>query len=89
MRVASNGRVRRSETEWSAILRKFDTSGLSVSEFCRREGLTPNSFKRWQQRLSSNGSERFVELVAPESTAACSWELEVSLPSGARLQFRG
>jgi len=89
MRVTSNGRVRRSAAEWNEILRKFKASGLSSSVFCRREDLVPSSFNRWQKRLSSKASTPFVELVAPGSSPESPWTLEVSLPNGVRLEFRG
>jgi transposase-like protein len=89
MQVTSNGRVRRSEAEWSEILRRFADSGLSRAEFCRREGLIASSFKRWQRKLETVALARFVEITPSVPTSCESWEVEVSLPNGTRLQFRG
>lgn len=44
--------TRRSRTEWRALLKDLDQSGLSVAAFCRREGLCSASLYRWQRQLS-------------------------------------
>ena len=89
MRVTSNGRVRRTEAEWAEILHRFADSGLSGAEFCRREDLVPSSFRRWQRKLESVALARFVEITPSVAEACESWTLDVALPNGARLQFRG
>jgi hypothetical protein len=86
------GRVlRRSEKEWIEILRRFESSGEGSRQFCRREGLALSSLQRWRQRLGTPCATRFVELVpeAPAESTAMSWSLEVSLPHGVSLRFRG
>jgi len=82
--------VRRNEQQWAEILRRFDSSGLGSREFCRRDGVPLSSLQRWQRRLRSVPSGKFVELVSPASTrtAATSWSLEVSFPDGASLRFQ-
>jgi hypothetical protein len=84
------GHVRRSRKEWAGILQRFDSSGLAPQEYCRREGLPLSSFQRWRSRLTTGTTAEFVELgpSSPESTRS-GWELEVILPHGVRLQFRG
>jgi hypothetical protein len=85
------GRVRRTEKQWVEILRRFESSGESSRPFCRREGLALSSLQRWRQRLGETPATRFVELVPaePSGTPAESWSLEVSLPNGVSLRFRG
>jgi hypothetical protein len=34
MRVSANGRVSRSEAEWQEILSRFQSSGLSIKQYC-------------------------------------------------------
>jgi hypothetical protein len=83
--------VRRTEEQWSEILRRFHSSEEGIREFCRREGLALSSFQRWQQRLGSVPARRFVELV-PAALARMEnprWSLEVSLPLGVTLRFQG
>jgi len=47
-------RRRLSANAWREILARFNTSGESVSAFCRAEGLSANSLRRWQDRLESD-----------------------------------
>ena len=81
---------RRTAKEWTRILRRQRSSGLSRIEFCKREGIPPSSFDRWRQLTEREGaSAEFVEL-APEAPARRdAWELEVALPNGVQLRFRG
>jgi hypothetical protein len=84
-------RVRRSEKQWIEILKRFESSGLGSREFCRREGVPPSSFQRWRGRLGSVSTAEFVELVpaSSPSTVVPSWSLDVALPNGVCLRFRG
>ena len=90
MPKSRTGRRRRSEKQWTAILRRFEASGLDSKEFCRRDGLALSSFQRWRQRLGPRSSAGFVELVpsVPGDATSTGWSLEVSLPNGASLRFR-
>ena len=83
--------LRRSEKQWTEILRRFDSSSESARQFCRREGLALSSLQRWGQRLGTIRTKGFVELVqaAPAEAAGAGWGLEVSLPNGVSLRFRG
>ena len=89
---ARRARKRRSSSEWKSIQCRFEESGLSQVEFCRREGLSLRNFNRWRQRLRGRPElSRFVELGPPseDESEEKSWELEILLPGGARLHFRG
>ncbi len=81
--------VWRTEAEWSAIVQRLRASGLSLPAFCRREGVSLSSLQRWRRRLEVAGSSDFVELEPAASTAAATWELEIALPNGVELRFRG
>jgi len=85
------GRMRRTEKGWTEILRRFESSGQGPRQFCRREGLALSSLQRWRQRLGTTSAARFVELVpgAPAEATGMRWSLEVSLPHGVSLRFRG
>lgn len=41
---------------WCEVMRRFDTAGATVSEFCAREGLSESSFYRRRARMGSFGS---------------------------------
>lgn len=92
MKLETKGK-RRSKNEWESVLKRFEESGLNQSEFCRREGLNLRNFTRWMKRFrSETGTSRFVEISrSPQASVsdAATWELEVWLPGGARLRFRG
>jgi hypothetical protein len=97
MRVLADGRVRRTEAEWRAVLERFEKSGLSLSAFCRRAKLPRGSVVKWRRRLAQRPSAApaFVEWVAPpiagtgtETAAVRAGELELSLPGGVVLRWR-
>ena len=51
------GRKRSSEAEsaWRERLARHKESGLTVAEFCRREGVCGASFYQWRKRLGPQG----------------------------------
>lgn len=86
----------RSETEshWAAHLERQERSGLSVREYCSREGFSQGSFYNWRKRLASSvavaapalSPSPFLELthlLAPALTEPPRWEMEFALPGGA------
>jgi hypothetical protein len=91
MAKKSARRPRRDKKQWTEIFKRFDSSGLSTRDFCRREGLASSSFQRWRRRLGSVSSPEFVELVpaAQPDTMPRGWSLDVSLPNGVSLRFQG
>ena len=44
--VRPKGRAKSSPSEWAERVEQWRSSGLSQSEFCRREGLAPSTFNR-------------------------------------------
>lgn len=85
--------LRRNADQRGALLQRFELSRLSAQEFCRQEGLSLSSFRRWQHRQAVDASTPgFVELRAP-ATAAVSddgpWTIELDLPGGIRLRLHG
>jgi hypothetical protein len=98
MRVLADGRVRRTEAEWRAVLERFEQSGLSMSAFCRRAKLSRSGFVKWRRRLArrTSSSPAFVEWIAPSAAAAetveavprGAGEFELSLPGGVVLRWR-
>ena len=91
MPKSRSNRTRRTQAQWSEILRQFESSGLGSREFCRREGLAPSSFQRWRRELGSAAAAEFVELVPTSSPSvpSASWSFDVSLPNGVSLRFQG
>jgi len=63
---------------WEAAVRLWEESGLSVRDFCRREGLGESSLHAWRRRFRSEGT-------TPESDAKPSaMPKKVPLPQGRR-----
>jgi hypothetical protein len=81
--------VRRSEAQWSEILGRFGSSGLTARRFCDREGVPLSSLQRWQRRLRSVPAAKFVELAPAAARSAATWSFEVSLPDGTTLRLQG
>ena len=79
---------------WSERLRRFDRSGLTVAEFCRREGIPAVSFYQWRRKLTSRAAaspratsrSSFlpVEVVSPVSTGA---PVEIHFPNGVQVNL--
>jgi hypothetical protein len=92
MQELSNGKVRRSSTEWKKIVSRQQKSGKSAREFCDSEGISLSSFTNWSRKLLMSGksdrSAQFVE-VSTERASSPEWLVEVSLPNGCRLRLRG
>ena len=92
MQLMSNGKVRRTDSEWREILSRWKKSGLEPEEFCRKQDLRISSFRRWQERLGGDsGQTPFVpvRVESPSPTPTPAWTLEVALPNGVHLRFQG
>jgi len=82
---------RKSKLEkWEAIVAGWRASGLSVAEYCRRQGLPAWKFRYWREKTSRGARGRarrgpFVEL--PLSGASDSGNLVVELASGVRIRL--
>jgi transposase len=76
---------------WQQRLERFCRSGLTVPDFCDREGISAASFYEWKRRLgrepvspaADNPRLVPVRLVTPPGSAP----LEVLLPSGMILRL--
>jgi transposase-like protein len=89
----AKGRVRTSKEQRRAILTEFERSGVSVTQFARRNGLKYSTFAAWVQRYrrpkraTLKSPVRLLEAVVTP-TPLNSPSLHVQLPGGARLEFR-
>jgi putative transposase len=45
-------RIKRSEATWRELFARHSTSGVSVQDFCRAEGINPGVFRRWRSMLN-------------------------------------
>jgi hypothetical protein len=53
-------RVRRGAAVWRQLFSRQSSCGLSVPEFCRREGINASLFRRWRSTLGGSEAERRV-----------------------------
>jgi hypothetical protein len=58
--MAQKRRIRRGAVVWKRLFRQQSSSGLSVPEFCRREGVNAALFRRWRSVLKDSEGERRV-----------------------------
>jgi hypothetical protein len=91
MRVLADGRVRRTESEWRALVERQARSGISELAFCKKVKLSRGSFRKWKERLSeAEAPAAFVEWVTPEivEDGSARTEFELALPGGAVLRWK-
>ncbi len=84
MQRLSDGRIRRTESEWRALIEKFEAGAQSEAAFCRSKKLSRKSFREWRARLTQTSTRPrrlratrkrksapagFVELTAPSMDA--------------------
>jgi len=89
MKVLSNGKVRRSEEEWREVFARHTESGLGAREFCRKEGISLESFRRWREKLGATAGESAFIRVSAESSSRPAWMLEITFPGGGHLRLQG
>ena len=89
-------KAKKSDTDqwqfWQMVLDTFKSSGLSVRQFCKQEGLTEASFYSWRKRLSDSQkpnpgkeppqADSFIQVSMPTSKPIV---LELILASGHKL----
>ena len=84
-------RINRSSAQWRELFARFDTSGLTIVEFCRRHELCVSSFYRWRQAVSdtlpTSVMAPFVELPPVSSPNTHRWQIELDLGDGVVLRL--
>ena len=99
-----NKHVRRSASDWRALMQDFSRSGETRVQFCERHGLTLSTFAWWRSHLrresaavsnttSAPASALFVELAPDDETkpiaaVATHWDVELELGRGVFLRLR-
>lgn len=86
-RVKKN-RVQRSDSDWKAIMDRYDQSGQTRAAFCRREGLSASTFLLWERKLRQRGrTVEFVDMTPQQ--AAGRWVVEFQFTDGTTARVRG
>ena len=91
---------KKSDTEqqqfWQMAIETFQSSGLSVRQFCKQEGLSEPGFYSWRRKLAKadeakmekqrdSSSSAFIKVAIPKSNQVL---LELELSSGNTLRIR-
>ena len=83
---------------WQEQIARWRHSGLSVRQFCQREGLSEPSFYAWRRVLSQRGTSvaarpadvahrsNFVSVRVAEPSACKGSMIEILLPRGRRVR---
>ena len=96
MQMTSSGKVRRSESEWRAIFKRWEQSGQSRIAYCKQEGISKASFDKWKRRLSKQSDSppsSFIEIPVPSNDRASGvtgsgGEFEIVFPGGVVLRWK-
>lgn len=72
--MAKDNKVRR-EQYWHRLWLDWKVSGLSLSKFCKEQGVPASSFWSWSKRFASNGSKSHeMPVFLPIKMAPCTVE---------------
>ena len=83
---------------WGERLRRYGRSGLTVAEFCQREGISSPSFYQWRRRLFKTSAgpraRRAVRTQGRQTAAAFQqvmWSgsgvVTIAWPNGVRMEL--
>ncbi len=95
-------RTRRSATQWKTLIDNFETSPLSLTEYCKQHAIASSGFYYWKKRLNSQSHtptpkqpKPFIEFIAPHfanqpavNIEAVKWRMELDLGHGIILRVR-
>jgi len=79
---------------WQMVIETWQNSGMSISKFCKDEGLAEGTFYNWRKKLTDGRSQTnkqavknpsaFIKVAIPKSNHAL---LELELSSGNTLRI--
>ena len=74
---------------WQQRLARFQTAGLSVVQFCQREGVSTATFYRWRRALAqrSQAPAAAIRSAFADVTVVAAADVRVSLPGGTQLHI--
>jgi len=80
---------------WRMVIEIWQDSGMSISKFCKAEGLSEGTFYNWKKKLSPRPAQRngqadsspsaFIEVAMPQANQEA--PLEVLFSSGHTLRI--
>ena len=94
--LKSRTRVMRTQSQWKALLKEFNSSGLTKSAFCKKHRIATSSLYRWQQLFAEHAAPTdFIDVTQPLSRTAApagagdnDWQVELELGAGIVLRLR-
>lgn len=81
-------RTRRSAATWGELMDRQRASGLSVTDYCQREGLSRSVFTRWRARLSARATRAVKRVAVGKARPAPASFVEVGELIGAPCTLR-
>ena len=79
--------LRQIRDKWPEIISEQNTSGLSVSAYCRQKGINEKTFYNWRKKLGNpqeSKPEGFIQIKATERVLGKM--LSIQTPGGYRLE---
>ena len=64
---------------WTKHLEKWELSGLSQNEYCRRNDLRPNQFTYWKSKLKKQAQTRIIPVPMPLTCSSPGLKLNIGL----------
>jgi hypothetical protein len=79
--------LRHGSDKWPEIISEQNTTGLSVSAYCRQHGINEKTFYNWRKKLNNSLEpklKRFIQVKAAENGSGK--VLRIHTPGGYRLE---
>jgi hypothetical protein len=99
MRITSDGKKYRSESELKELISRFECSDLTQTQFCESEGIGASSLHRWLRMYGSVSRRHrqeakvkslvneFVSVGVSEAEPGSQYTIELELPHGIKLRL--
>jgi hypothetical protein len=82
------GTSRRTRSDWQALIREFEQSGISRQRFCATASISVSTFDYWRRKLRNEDTAAggFIEL--PLISGRSDWDVELDLGGSVVLRLR-
>mgnify|MGYP000895399826 CR=1 FL=1 len=76
------------QTNWEKTLKEYESSGLSVANFCAERDIAKQKFYYWKKKLSKASQGSFLKINTEHSSLNNS-QTEILYPNGVKLRING
>lgn len=80
----SSGATRRSRAQWAELIRRWQSSGLSRTEFAARTGVDPGTLSWWRWRLGAEEVEGAASAPSVPKLARVILQTQAAVPGDQR-----